>query len=68
MDELRQMEGERRRLNAEPLGDHAGRQPLRPAGNQQPEQREPGFLSERAEGGDRTFLIHAREFPRFNER
>ena len=62
MDELREMEGERRRLNAQPLGDDAGRQSRRPAGDEQTEQRQAGLLGERAERGNRAFLIHSEDF------
>src|SRR5215472_12990919 len=66
MNELRQMERQRRGLNPQPLGDHPGRQTGRSGGDQQSEQRQPGFLSEPAEGGDRTFFIHNRCIPCFN--
>ena len=50
------------------LADRACGQPRRPTGNKQPEQREPGFLSKRAEGRDCMFFIHAMRFQSFNDR
>src|SRR5437868_9961197 len=64
MDELREMERQRRRLNAEALCDDACRQPRRTAGDQQPEQREAGFLGKRPQGSDRMLMIHNRDFQR----
>ena len=40
--------------------------PCGPQVDQETEQFEPGFLSERAEGGDRVFLVHNRPAP-FND-
>ena len=62
MNQLRQMEGQRRGLNPQALGDNPGRQPLRPAGDQQTEQRKPGFLGQRAKRRNRRFLIHCLRF------
>ena len=62
MDELCQLERKRRGLNAQSLGNHPGRQPRRPGGNEQSEQRKPGFLSECAERCDRVFFVHRRDF------
>ena len=67
MDELREVKGERGRLNTQALGDHAGWQPFRPASDQQAEQTKPGFLGERTKGRNRTFLIHNDVFPCFND-
>jgi len=66
MDELRQVKRERRGLNAEPLGDDTGRQTRRPYSDQQSKQRQPGFLGEGTESGDRAFFIHYDGLQRFN--
>ena len=52
--QLGQMERQRRRLHPEPLGNDAGRQSLRPAGDEQTEQVEPGLLSKGSERGNRA--------------
>jgi hypothetical protein len=68
MDELRQMKRKRRRLDTQALRDHAGRQPRRPAGDQEAEQRRSGFLGQRAEGCNRSLVIHNPDFLCFNDR
>ena len=67
MNKLRQVEREGRGLYPEPLGNNTGPQTCGPGGNQQSKQRQPGFLSERAEGGNRTFFVHHRDIPCFND-
>ena len=59
MHELREVEGERRGLHSQPLGDGAGGQPFRPASHQLAEQGKPGFLSQRTQRRYRALLIHA---------
>src|ERR1700712_2201040 len=58
MAKLVQMKGERCRGQVQPVTDAAGRQPLRPGLNQQPEHIEPGVLGKCRKSGYCGSFLH----------
>src|ERR1700712_326707 len=58
MAKLVQMKGERCRGQVQPVTDAAGRQPLRPGLNQQPEHIEPGVLGKCRKRGYCGSFLH----------
>jgi hypothetical protein len=56
--ELLDVEREGRRRNSDPCRDLPRRQTARARGHEQPENREPGLMSERRQRRERRFLFH----------